>query len=587
MSIPRPPTDLVIPADGDGQEVCADQRDPLHSLSTPMSKAIHSQAMIPYPFSDNEDSADDVRLSSYGQGGESDAREASPDTATGHDVNESDEDMDMNHPSEGLNTLKVEKVLHSGYLMKKGEKRKTWKKRWFVLRATIFAYYKNEKEYELLKIIPLAEVHTIAEVKDLKKRKNVFGVVTRQRTYYIMSDNKEQMDEWLVKLKEAHREVQRLLKKDHTPSQRSSNALNLALPSGSPARAGPMSAPPMMIGTSLSFSNGALSFDPNLSGGLGSPKLEPRVRFIDSDIVEPSTSRQNSVQFTGDAPPDAAGPQEGGNASTLLPSLEPTMSSPLESTLTSGEPALPAPDVSDTQSQASNLSSAFTVESMLTVISTPSIIQAAQAFQTPITPLPTTPSAPVASDSAPPPLSVADQAGPSYASQSNENLAGVGPTMQRPSQSSIVSSRPITGILVNRNPSINPSSPLAQSASSQRPSYRREAVLSSSDEEDDGGNESDGTINDNKVVCEGYLYKQGTKYKQEYVVKRLVPLRNVLDVHEVDPQGRHQHCFKVVLSKRTMILSADSDDELNRWISTLRNVHRAVMRREAQEDTEE
>jgi len=36
-------------------------------------------------------------------------------------------------------------ALKSGYLMKKGERRKAWKKRWFVLRGGQLAMYKSDK----------------------------------------------------------------------------------------------------------------------------------------------------------------------------------------------------------------------------------------------------------------------------------------------------------------------------------------------------------------------------------------------------------------------------------------------------------
>jgi hypothetical protein len=36
-------------------------------------------------------------------------------------------------------------ALKSGYLMKKGERRKAWKKRWFVLRGGQVAMYKSDK----------------------------------------------------------------------------------------------------------------------------------------------------------------------------------------------------------------------------------------------------------------------------------------------------------------------------------------------------------------------------------------------------------------------------------------------------------
>lgn len=38
-----------------------------------------------------------------------------------------------------------EVIIRSGFVYKRGEKRKTWKKRWAVLRASRLALYKNEK----------------------------------------------------------------------------------------------------------------------------------------------------------------------------------------------------------------------------------------------------------------------------------------------------------------------------------------------------------------------------------------------------------------------------------------------------------
>ncbi|KAI8619396.1 hypothetical protein BC830DRAFT_1104447 [Chytriomyces sp. MP71] len=106
-------------------------------------------------------------------------------------------------------SLDAEKVLKSGYLKKKGEKRKTWKTRWFVLRTTKLAYYKNEKEYELLNIIPLQNVTTVADV-DLQRRSNVFGVVTRERTFYLQANGPTDMESWIFLLRESQREVQKL-----------------------------------------------------------------------------------------------------------------------------------------------------------------------------------------------------------------------------------------------------------------------------------------------------------------------------------------------------------------------------------------
>jgi len=55
------------------------------------------------------------------------------------------EDDEDNLPAESADLLKLEKVIKAGYLLKKGEKRRTWKRRWFVLRATKMAVYKDDK----------------------------------------------------------------------------------------------------------------------------------------------------------------------------------------------------------------------------------------------------------------------------------------------------------------------------------------------------------------------------------------------------------------------------------------------------------
>ncbi|KAJ3131303.1 hypothetical protein HK101_004743 [Irineochytrium annulatum] len=73
--------------------------------------------------------------------------------------------------------------------------------------------------------------------------------------------------------------------------------------------------------------------------------------------------------------------------------------------------------------------------------------------------------------------------------------------------------------------------------------------------------------------------------EQEYVVKRMIPMRNVVDVLEIDPQGaRHPHCFRVVLSKRAMILSAESAEDVVKWVGYLKGVHKLALRRDASVD---
>ncbi|GAA5991047.1 hypothetical protein JCM11641_006601 [Rhodosporidiobolus odoratus] len=86
-------------------------------------------------------------------------------------------------------------ALKSGYLMKKGEKRKTWKKRWFVLRGGQVAMYKTDKEYRLLRLIPITDVHSVSPVS-LKKHPYAFGIVTPRRTYYIEAPSLAEVHVW-------------------------------------------------------------------------------------------------------------------------------------------------------------------------------------------------------------------------------------------------------------------------------------------------------------------------------------------------------------------------------------------------------
>ncbi|OJA17147.1 hypothetical protein AZE42_05100 [Rhizopogon vesiculosus] len=89
-----------------------------------------------------------------------------------------------------------EKMIKSGYLWKKGERRKTWKKRWFVLRPAHLAYYKTNAEYQLLRLLDLSDVHSCTPVT-LKKHNNTFGVVSAVRTFYLQAESPEEVHRWV------------------------------------------------------------------------------------------------------------------------------------------------------------------------------------------------------------------------------------------------------------------------------------------------------------------------------------------------------------------------------------------------------
>lgn len=58
---------------------------------------------------------------------------------------EAEDDSDEERVGGLAKGLENERTLKSGFLLKKGERRKAWKKRWFVLRTARLAYYKDHR----------------------------------------------------------------------------------------------------------------------------------------------------------------------------------------------------------------------------------------------------------------------------------------------------------------------------------------------------------------------------------------------------------------------------------------------------------
>ncbi|KAI0822518.1 PH-domain-containing protein [Trametes gibbosa] len=95
-----------------------------------------------------------------------------------------------------------ETVIKTGYLWKKGERRKTWKKRWFVLRPAHLAFYKTSAEYKLLRLLELTDVHSCTPVV-LKKHQNTFGIVSPVRTFYLQSESASDVQGWVHAINDA------------------------------------------------------------------------------------------------------------------------------------------------------------------------------------------------------------------------------------------------------------------------------------------------------------------------------------------------------------------------------------------------
>jgi len=95
-----------------------------------------------------------------------------------------------------------ESVIKAGYLWKKGERRKTWKKRWFVLRPAHLAYYKSSAEYKLLRLLELSDVHSCTQV-NLKRHENTFGLISPNRTFYLQASTPVDVQNWVTVIEEA------------------------------------------------------------------------------------------------------------------------------------------------------------------------------------------------------------------------------------------------------------------------------------------------------------------------------------------------------------------------------------------------
>ncbi|KAG0331943.1 hypothetical protein BG004_001450 [Podila humilis] len=112
-------------------------------------------------------------------------------------------------------TLQEGQILKSGNLMKKGERIKIWKKKWFVLRTSKLAYYKDNKvdypnpiiEYELLRIIDIRDVHRAAEVL-VKHKSHVFVILTPRRTFTVQAKNQLEMLEWIDTINRAKMQLE-------------------------------------------------------------------------------------------------------------------------------------------------------------------------------------------------------------------------------------------------------------------------------------------------------------------------------------------------------------------------------------------
>ena len=151
--------------------------------------------------------------------------------------------------------MEGERVLKSGYLMKKQERRKVrpvfvvrsgadvqaWKRKWFVLRTNKLAYYKDDRvscrvfigavvadveEYSLKRVLDLKSVQTVAPVT-IKKHSFSFGIVTAKRTFLAKASSQDEMDDWVRAINSARR---RLSEREEEERARRTGTAPVAVP---------------------------------------------------------------------------------------------------------------------------------------------------------------------------------------------------------------------------------------------------------------------------------------------------------------------------------------------------------------------
>ncbi|NXF11074.1 PKHA2 protein, partial [Smithornis capensis] len=92
-------------------------------------------------------------------------------------------------------------ALKSGFCVKQGNVRKSWKRRYFVLDEFSISYYKCEQDKEPLRSILLKDVckthECLVKSGDLLMRDNLFEIITSSRTFYIQADSPEDMHSWI------------------------------------------------------------------------------------------------------------------------------------------------------------------------------------------------------------------------------------------------------------------------------------------------------------------------------------------------------------------------------------------------------
>ncbi|KAL3423199.1 PH domain-containing protein [Phlyctema vagabunda] len=103
-------------------------------------------------------------------------------------------------------SFEFDRVLKAGYVQKRTRKTKAWKPIYLVLRSNYLSIYKDQNEAKLRHKILLADLTTVAFLKDPKqKRQNVFGLFSPSRNYHLEAASHADAEQWVALIRQEAR----------------------------------------------------------------------------------------------------------------------------------------------------------------------------------------------------------------------------------------------------------------------------------------------------------------------------------------------------------------------------------------------
>jgi hypothetical protein len=113
------------------------------------------------------------------------------------------EDFQFSEGNSPTNDLEKNPVIREGWLEKKGQNRRNWNKRWFILRKGLLSYYKTQDPKTLKGRVSLirSSLLTHAEKNGVEKP-NVFAIRNPERDFIIRGKSLEEKEEWVQSIRQ-------------------------------------------------------------------------------------------------------------------------------------------------------------------------------------------------------------------------------------------------------------------------------------------------------------------------------------------------------------------------------------------------